>query len=112
MTTEQELRKEIDAIRDGHTRWRCPLPLRERIVSHAMECKRQGVALGQTAKALGLSESSLLKWVRKTKGCLRRVRISQPSLPAAELALIAPGGYRLEGLDAATAAEVLRRLGC
>lgn len=111
-TTDQELREEITESRAGQSRWRCPKPLRDRVVERARERKRQGVPLRQTAKALGLSESGLLKWVRVAEGRIRRVRVVEPPARSTELALVTPSGYRLEGLDAATAAEVLRRLGC
>ena len=111
-TTDQELREEITKSRAGQSRWRCPTPLRERVVEHARERRRQGVPLRQTAKALGLSDSGLLKWVRVADGRLRRVRVVEPAGGSTDLALVTPSGYRLEGLDAATAAEVLRRLQC
>jgi len=112
MTTDQELREEITASRAGQSRWRCPEPLRERVVGYARERRREGVSLRRTAKKLGLSESTLLRWCRVTEGRLRQVRVVEPSIESTTLALVTPQGYRLEGLDAATATEVLRRLGC
>ena len=111
-TTDQELREEIAASRAGKKRWRCPMPLRKRIIRHASERKRQGLSLRQMAKALGLGESTLLRWFRVTDGRLRPVRVAESASENAELALVTPGGYRLEGLSAATAVEVLRGLGC
>ena len=112
MTTDQELREEITASRAGRSRWRCPTPLRERIIQHALERRRQGASLRQMGSALGLSESTLLRWTRGKDGRLRPVRVGEPSAGDTELALVTPGGYRLEGLNASTALEVLRRLGC
>ena len=112
MTTDQELREEIIASRTGQSRWRCPMPLRERIIRHALERRRQGASLRQMGRALGLSESTLLRWTRTHAGRLRPVRVGEPSTGDAKLALVTPGGYRLEGLNASTALEVLRRLGC
>ena len=113
MTAEfEELRKEIASSQGGQTRWYCPLPLRQKIVDFARARNRGGVSLRKVARELGVSESGLLRWVRAEKGQLRPVRVAEEPASRASLVLVTPDGYRLEGLNASSAADVLRRLGC
>ena len=64
------------------------------------------------ARELGVSESGLNRWLQKKSGGIRPIRVVEQAAAAAELVSVTPGGYRLEGLDAASAADLLRRLGC
>jgi len=108
----KQLRDEITESRAGQDRWRCPDALRQRIVEYAEQGRRDGVALTRLAKQVGLSPSGLRRWLSKGRGVLRPVRV-QESVPAVlTWVLFGPGGYRLEGLDASSAADLLRRLAC
>ena len=107
-----ELRNAIAESRVGQTRWRCPAPLRDEIVGFAQERRREGASVRKTARELGVSESSLNRWLQKADGRLRPVRVIEKPSSRDSLVLITPGGYRLEGLSSMSAAEVLRRLGC
>lgn len=109
-----ELQEAITRSRAGQVRWRCPLPLREEIVQFTRECQRDGIAVGKVAQELGISESGLSRWLHATKSRLRPVRVADSPrvIDEALLVLVTPGGYRLEGLDSASAADLLRRLEC
>ena len=73
------------------------------------------------AQAVGLASSTYYAWMRERRVnaaplMLRPVTVvaAEPNRPAASggLTLVAPGGYRLEGLDVASAAALLRSLPC
>lgn len=113
--TKEELREALTRSRAGQSRWRCPMPLREEIIEYSKARREAGIAVMRIARELGVSESGLARWLQDEPGTgpLRRVRIQHaPSEAVAPLVLVTPGGYRLEGLSVASAADVLRRLGC
>jgi hypothetical protein len=62
-----------------------------------------------------VAEQSLRMWMRKTDSGFRRVQVTedagpQPPSDKGNLALVSPSGYRLEGLDMASAFQLLRTL--
>ena len=111
-TNYTELREAITRSRVGQTRWRCPAELREEIVGFTNERRREGVSVMKVARELGMSESGLNRWLPKGDGRLRPVCVVEEPSSSDQLVLVTPGGYRLEGLNASCAADVLRRLGC
>ena len=108
----RQLRDEITQSRVGQDRWRCPSALRKKIVEFADQGRRDGVSVARLADQVGLSASGLRRWLEKSPGILRPVRLQEAGPVAPSLVLITPGGYRLEGLDASSAVDVLRRLAC
>jgi hypothetical protein len=80
-------------------------------------CRREaGVGLAMVAADLGLSESSLSRWIAAERatagdtGRLREVRVAKPEAMSSGLSLVTPRGYRVEGLDAKSALRLLREL--
>lgn len=112
-TTFSELRETIIRSRAGHKNWRCPAPLRQQIVEFANAQRQEGMGVLPIAKQLGLSQSGLNRWLEGAgQSKLRPVRIAETPTSQTKMVLITPGGYRLEGLDVASATDLLRRLGC
>ena len=114
-TTYSELREAIAHDRAGKEHWRCSEPLRERVVTFARQRQQAGEAVMRIAEQLGLSPSGLSRWLPPGEAKLRPVRIAEkpaPALSQSLLVLVTPSGYRLEGLDADSAVDVLRRLAC
>lgn len=109
--TAQQLRNEIAHSRAGQERWRCPVELRKKIVEFARQGKRDGVPVLRMAEQLGLSTSGLRRWLAG-RPRVRPVRVREEPGPSPSLVLVAPGGYRLEGLDVSSAVDILRRLPC
>lgn len=86
----------------------------------------QRVARGEkavaAAQAVGLAASTYYAWTRASRAnaaplTLRPVTVvatetSRPAASGGGLTLVAPGGYRLEGLDVASAVALLRALPC
>jgi transposase-like protein len=108
----QQLRDEITRSRAGQDRWRCPSALRKRIIEFAEQGRREGVSVARLADQVGLSASGLRRWLERGAGVLRPVRVQEASPASPSLVLVTPGGFRLEGLDASSAIDVLRRLAC
>jgi hypothetical protein len=102
-------------------RWRCPLPLRSRVVSYAKVCRERGEPLLDISNRLGLVESTLARWLRADRKELaagfRSVSIvasdepHQPGIVGGSLRLTTPAGYSVDGLDAQTLAYLLRVIG-
>ncbi len=112
--SKEELREAITRSRVGQSRWRCPSPLRAEVIEYSKARQHEGVAVIRIARELGVSGSGLARWLQVGSGKLQRVRIQPPApvTATALLTLVTPGGYRLEGLSIASAADVIRRLGC
>jgi hypothetical protein len=120
----EQLRREIEAELESRPgkRWRCPAPLRSRIVSYARVCREQGEPLHQISRRLGLVESTLARWLKADRRALALApRFRRVSVVEAEehghggavgaLRLTTPAGYMVEGLDAQTLAFLLRVVG-
>jgi len=76
-----------------------------------------GMALAEIGGALGVSESSLGRWVTAERAGsgqegagMREVKIAAPVAGAASVALVTPRGYRVEGLDIEGALRLLQEL--
>jgi len=119
-----QLRNEVAAELESRPgkRWRCPVPLRNRIVSYAKVCREQGEALHQISGRLGLVESTLARWLKADRNALalspgfRSVSVVESGDHGQDetyssLRLTTPAGYLVEGLDAQTLAYLLRVVG-
>jgi DNA-binding transcriptional regulator YdaS (Cro superfamily) len=130
----EQFRQEVERLRAGRQRGSLPYPetLRAfavRYVAHALET---GGTFAGAAKALGVSEPTLQAWRKGQPVAHRRanapaekpalvpVVVPGPKKRAAAveravpggLVLVSPGGWRVEGLSAEAAAELLGRLRC
>ena len=116
----ERLRAAVVALGRTKRNQRIPLALRAELIAHTRAARVRGVAWGAIARELGVSMTGLKRWfaalppVRRGAPMLRRVRVtsatdSQPSVGRA-LCVVSPQGYRVEGLDIAAAAVLLRAL--
>lgn len=101
-------------------RARCPGELRTKLVSFAHVCRERGEPVRDIAERLGLTESTLTRWLRADRKELaagfRSVAIvpSEEAAPEGrdeQLRLLTPRGYCVEGLDPQTLAFLLRVVG-
>lgn len=93
---------------------------RERIRLEVDRRRAAGMGVQAACREVGISEKSYRKWSNDAAPppTMRPVEITAlvpvaptPTAPAKpELALVAPGGYRIEGLSVEAAAELLRAL--
>jgi len=120
----EQLTREIAAELESRPgkRWRCPVPLRSRIVSYARVCREQGEPLLEISNRLGLVESTLARWLRADGKALaltagfRTVSVAAGDEVSRDeavnaLRLTTPAGYVVEGLDAQSLAFLLRVVG-
>ena len=59
----RELRQAIERSRGNRPRWRCPSGLRSEIVEYVSELRDTGQTLAQIGAVLGVSETSLGRWL-------------------------------------------------
>jgi transposase-like protein len=77
--------------------------------------RREGASWAGVSQALGVSVETLRRWWQdgsdeeQTPGALVPVAVSMPAL-GGELTLVTPGGLRVDGLDVASAALLIRAL--
>jgi len=112
MTTE-ELRVALaQAERKGVGR---PYPeeLRKAVAAHVMARHDEGENLTSLAEALGLSLITVQRWAKQENVAIfRPVSVVEGRIEGRGRVVVhGPRGVRIEGLDAAGLAELLRRLG-
>jgi hypothetical protein len=115
----ERLRAAVVAL--GRTKRNQPIPpaLRAELMACARAARARGLGWGEIARGLGVSMTGLERWFAappapgRTAPALRRVRVTASPMreePRAALCVVSPQGYRVEGLDVAAAAALLRAL--
>ncbi|SEU39003.1 transposase [Stigmatella erecta] len=134
MELEKELeqfRQEAQRLKAGRRSGSLPFPeaLRAFAVRYAEHTVAAGGTVTDAAQKLGVSGPTLYEWRKGRPAGHRRakpaeksaalvpVRVSQRPTEAAvaglqQVALVAPGGWRVEGLTLEGAAQLLGKLGC
>ncbi len=113
--------------------WFGPLadPLRAFAVRYLTQALEAGRRFAEVAQTLGVSEPTLQAWRKGKKAAHRRAKGEAPKpalvpvevselkkperssvAPAGTLTVVAPGGFRVEGLSVEAAAVLLRKLTC
>ncbi len=94
-----------------------PLDLRERLQRQAVALREEErLPLDLIAERLGVSQATVVRWLARHSLATGFVQVEvvadppEPESVAPVPVLLAPGGYRVEGLDVAGLAELLRRL--
>jgi len=93
---------------------RYPEPFRRAAVTAARSRLAQSGSVARVARALGVSEPTLTKWLRPAAlPRLRPVTVTPAPLPPPPCrpVVITPTGVRVKGLDQTTLVAVLRALG-
>lgn len=91
-------------------------PLRAMAVEFVLKRKSEGGSLRQAAKTLGISENSIHRWMKETIPQTPGFKLVDivPETPASKEVekpvLITSQGHRVEGLDIAGMAALLRNL--
>ena len=93
-----------------------PKTLRARVLAYAQRAAAAGRPRADVADALGLPIATLARWAQPTRPAAPAFRpvvvAPEPGrvAPAGGVAVVLPGGVRVEGLSVEQAAELCRRL--
>jgi hypothetical protein len=111
----RRLRGEAQRLAHGKhpSQVRYPEPFRRAAIATARSRLAQGGSVAAVARALGVSEPTLAKWLRPAAlPVLRPVALTPAPLPPpGRPVMLTPNGVRVKGLDQATLIAVLRALG-
>jgi hypothetical protein len=111
-------REEVTRLRGGRSRgagrYTDEMAARGRALAQRLEAA--GEPKGKIAIRLGIADRTLTKWMTGTAGFLAVAVNEAKPARAAEIVkpgvrIISPRGYQVDGLDAATAMQILRELG-
>ena len=92
---------------------RYPEPLRAKAVKYLQLRQGGGVSVNVIAGELGVGSGTLLRWAAKTAGkgpAFLPVTVTAPSADN-RIVVYSPNGLRIEGLDVAGLADLLRQVG-
>jgi transposase len=121
-----EIQREFERIRASTGKPIFPAPLRARAVAWCNARKAEGRSVEQICRTLGIGSNTLRSWLKEKHSVSKAKRststptrsfvpvavAASPSPPVREsnFCVSGPGGIRIEGLDVASLAELLRRL--
>jgi hypothetical protein len=111
---DDEVRAAVAALGPRRRTTRIPDAVRARVLAYTGRQRALGYSWARIAHRVGLSVGSLRNWARTPPPAQQLVRVAVtagPERSTPTLVVVSPGGYRLEGLDLATATAVLRALG-
>ncbi len=115
MATAHQIRDLIAQTTTGTARPRVPREVRDEVCRYAGRRRREVAAWAVIARETGLEVRKLQRWNARARPAasvpvLRPVEVVQEPASSQDLALIAPGGVRVEGLGVQEAAQLLRLL--
>lgn len=106
-----ELRRELDAAGPRGPGRRYPQELRARLVAWADTERRRGRDWASIADALCVPVLTVRRWCAATRA--EPVPVVVRAEPTADVvSLVAPSGWRIEGLSLASALDLLGRTSC
>lgn len=114
--TAAQIRAEVRALGTRGQGRRYPETLKRDVLAYAAERGKAGRGLAATSAELGIPERSIKLWSSTPrpsstpKFVAMAVEGAPEVPPAPHIVVHAPGGLRIEGLDVALLAELLRRL--
>src|ERR1700759_781858 len=92
-----------------------PKGLLEKVLTYTVARRRQGATLVEVAAELALSDQTLSRWLGEKRASRKFVQVvaapTAASAPSVAPAIVVHGarGLRIEGLDLAAVAELVRR---
>ena len=91
--------------------------LRQVAVEYARQAREQGHGRRWIAKRLGLSEGTVISWLRGSVGVgadrplrIHEVKLTEPAVAVSQPVLVMPSGTRVEGLSMSDLATLLGAL--
>ena len=116
MDTQREaanLRTELGRLTQRGRGRAYPEALRLRAIAYVEARRAEGAATRTAGEEIGMDWRTLLRWAPRARAAaFERVLIRENTpIPVTALIVHGPGGIRIEGLDLAGVAELVRRLG-
>ena len=109
----EKFRNQSKQANQGRRRpgWRYTPELRKLALSYLEECRRKGIGPTEAARNLGVSEVTLQRWFKESKGngSLKQVEVVEMD-SANDFVLLTPTGYRVEGLSEESLLRLLGQL--
>ena len=114
----EELKSEVAKLGPRGRGKPYPKGLLEKILSYTVARRRQGAKLVEVAAELGLHDQALSRWLGEKRASKRFDRVdvvaaapvAAPSAPS-PIVVYGARGVRIEGLELAAVAELIRRVG-
>lgn len=111
----QHIRALIETLGKRKTGFRYPDKVKRRILAFVDAELEDGAKLSEVASFLGIGYDTLKRWIDVRAGGTF-ASVSVKSAPAVEksavLSMVAPSGWRMEGLDVSQVIELARSLQC
>jgi len=111
----EELKSELSGLGPRGRGRPYPKGLLEKLLSYTVARRRQGAKLVEVAIELGMQNQTLSRWLGEKRAAKRFDRVEVVAAQAASIAapilVHGPRGLRIEGLDIAAVAELVRRVG-
>jgi hypothetical protein len=90
--------------------------LRQLAVEYARQARERGHGRRRVAKQLGLSEGTIIEWLRGSGGSrlplrVHEVKLTEPTAVGSQPVLVMPSGARVEGLSMSDLVALLGALG-
>jgi transposase len=117
MEMREELRVELSKLGPRGRGRAYPKGLLEKLLSYTVARRRQGAKIIEVASEVGINFRTLARWLGERKAArFERVEVVAAPVPtvataAASIVVHGPRGLRIEGLDLAAVAELVRRVG-
>lgn len=110
----EELQEELSKLSPRGRGRAYPKGLMGKLLSYTVARRRQGAKLVEVAAELGMKSYTLARWLgeKRPSASFERVEVVAPAAPGAERKLVVhgPRGLRVEGLELADVAELVRRV--
>src|SRR3954465_3666750 len=113
----EELRVELSALGPRGRGRAYPKGLLEKLLSYTVARRRQGASIVEVASEVGINFRTLARWLGERKAAsfgrveVVAARAATAAAAAPTIIVHGPRGLRIEGLDLAAVAELVRRVG-
>jgi len=108
----EELKQELSKLGPRGRGRAYPKGLMGKLLSYTVARRRQGAKIVEVATELGMKFHTLSRWLGEKRPTASFERVEVVAPPAPRMLIVhGPRGLRIEGLDLAGVAELVRRVG-
>jgi len=111
-SVREELKQELSKLGPRGRGRAYPKGLMGKLLSYTVARRRQGAKIVEVATELGMKFHTLSRWLGEKRPTASFERVEVVAPPAPRMLIVhGPRGLRIEGLDLAGVAELVRRVG-